>query len=185
MRVDDNASEKTPTGESAGREASRAQEHAEFLSLLQPDRVVPVITPGSAESDHEASEDPEVFRRAVGAAHAVPKFEPLEGAGQVPGLGDEIRRRRRSKRRSRRSSASRPRAPRAPRPAREPKAVTSPTKPKAQSDGRRETLTLVAVLAVLIALAAIYLAQQKSDQPYDSGVQGASLVISQPVAVRV
>ncbi len=193
MTVDENTSDETAYGDRDGRESARAREHAAFRSLLQPDRIVPVIDAAEAKGLAPSDDDAQIFHRVIGSAHAVPHFEPLEGAGQVPGLGEDIRRRR-SKRRTRHGSGPRPSGgsvpgpPKEPRPARPTKAP-KPVKPEqpgdaAASDGRRETFILVAVVAVLIALAAIYLAQQKSDQPHDSGIQGASLVISQPDSVR-
>ncbi|MDQ6525799.1 hypothetical protein RB608_19440 [Nocardioides sp. LHD-245] len=182
------------------------------------------------ESAGEPLDEHDAFRRVVATGHTVPRFDPLDGAGDVPGLGTEIVRRRRSKRRRSASHSTRPRpvAPAAedveaiedelevldpddiefeiaepapdvpddvqpeivePTPARpevEPEAVTpAPARAPAGGADKRETLILVAVVAVLILLGAIYAAAQKSDRPHDSGTpQGASLVTSQPVAVR-
>jgi hypothetical protein len=216
-----------------------------------------------------AREDHEAFRQVVASSRAVPRFEPLEGAGDVPGLGSEIVRRRRTKRRRSASHSTRPRPvgpgrevpdpddieeiedlddvgdlgdlsgtdateevagaepaeaagladvaadvetdeipdetpeatevatdrePGVPEPARasapEPAPVPAareqaPRRPAVGGADKRETLILVGVIAVLILLGAIYAAAQKSDRPHDSGApQGASLVTSQPVAVR-
>ncbi|GAA3525436.1 hypothetical protein [Nocardioides daeguensis] len=214
------------------RAEERAREHAEFRSLLIPSREVPRFesltdTEPDAEADAgpEAGPETEVdepvepveelpddehdaFRRVVVTKHAIPRFEPLEGAGEFPGLGDEVVHRRRSRRR--RSSAPAPAAvtpepapapetepapaaetetPPAARPA--PAAPAVPAAPAAPATAprpgadRRETFILVAVLAVLIVLAALYAAAQQADQPSDSGLpQGASRVSSQPLDVR-
>ncbi|WP_141004379.1 hypothetical protein [Nocardioides humi] len=54
---------------------------------------------------------------------------------------------------------------------------------------RRETLILVAVLAVLVLLGVVYTVVQQSDRPSDGGPpdsapHGASLATSQPADVR-
>lgn len=191
------------------RAEERAREHAEFRSLLIPSREVPLVDPADepvdevdeADEARELDED-EALRRVVVTEHAVPRFEPLEGAGQVPGLGDEIVRRRRSSSKKRshhhthrpaaEPAPAPPKAAKAPRPAKPAKPAKQPKQPKPTATtpagtGRRETFILVAVLAVLIALAAVYAAAQRADQPSDSGLspQGASLVSSQPLEVRV
>lgn len=206
------------------RAEERAREHAEFRSLLVPSREVPRFEPLTvtgpepevAEAvvdledldDTEDAEDTEedrpddehdAFRRVVVTEHAIPRFEPLEGAGEFGGLGglggEVVRRRRSSRRRSSAPAAPEPVAadvpepdpvpdpPRAAEPA--PVAPVAPaTAPRPGAD-RRETFILVAVLAVLIVLATVYTATQRSDQPSDSGLpQGASRVSSQPLEVR-
>ncbi|WGY02792.1 hypothetical protein QI633_03315 [Nocardioides sp. QY071] len=196
------------------RSDERAREHAEFRSLLIPNREVPLVEEADEDHAEDHAEDDvedhaedqafaadlpddehEALRRVVVTEHAIPRFEPLEGAGQVPGLGEEIVRRRRSSRRRSHHHTHRTRRPEpAPEPAPEaapnpapksaPKAAPETPSPTAGT-GRRETFILVAVLAVLIALAAIYAAAQKADQPSDSGLrQGASRVSSQPLDVR-
>jgi hypothetical protein len=206
------------------RAQERAREHAEFRSMLTPAREVPLVDAPDEEALEvtEAGSEPEIvpsdlpadlpadlpddeheaLRRVVATEHAVPRFEPLEGAGQVPGLGDDVVRRRRSSRRKSRHHTHHPRPAVAGvepepvvEPVVEPEAVVE-RKPEptelagppadAAGTGRRETFILVAVLAVLIALAAIYAAAQKADEPADSGLpQGASRVSSQPLDVRV
>ncbi|MBM7518426.1 hypothetical protein [Nocardioides nitrophenolicus] len=172
------------------RPDQRAREHAEFRSLLIPSREVPRFDPlteaaddgdaadGDAADGDAADEAP---HPVVVTGHAVPRFEPLEGAGEVPGLGDHVVHRRRSsrRRRRRRSAVHRPAV------ASEPAPEPEPTREPTPGTGRRETLIVVAVLAVLILLAAIYAAVEQADQPSDSGLpQGASRVGSQPAVVR-
>lgn len=182
------------------RSDERAREHAEFRSLLIPDREVPLVDASDEVEDDAEDEgvdavgadlpddEHEALRRVVVTEHAIPRFEPLEGAGQVPGLGEEIvRRRRSSRRRSSHHHTHHTRRPEpAPEPATEPAPKAAPKSPSPTAGtGRRETFIVVAVLAVLIALAAIYAAAQKADQPSDSGLpQGASRVSSQPLDVR-
>lgn len=197
------------------RAQERAREHDEFRSLLIPAREVPLVDAPDDEVPEATGPDPEIvaadlpadlpddeheaLRRVVVTEHAVPRFEPLEGAGQVPGLGGDVVRRRRSSRRKshhhthhRQPVAAEP----VPEPVIEPVVerepdpapVAAPPSP-ATGTGRRETFILVAVLAVLIALAAIYAAAQRADRPSDSGLpqsqgQGASRVSSQPLDVR-
>lgn len=228
------------------RTEERQREHAEFRSLLIPSREVPrfdplVDTPTAPEAAPDAAsptdepadvvtedvepepvDDHEAFRRVVVTGHAIPRFEPLEGTVEVPGLGDDVVRRRRSSRR--RHTADHDMHPQAPavqpapvphipldvepapgepvatpRTVGAPEPVTVPDEtvadepvvaalatpaPRPGTD-RRETFIVVAVLAVLILLAAVYAAAQQADQPTDSGLpQGASRVSSHPLDVR-
>lgn len=195
------------------RAQERAREHDEFRSLLIPAREVPLVDAPDDEVPEATGPGPEIvaadlpadlpddeheaLRRVVVTEHAVPRFEPLEGAGQVPGLGGDVVRRRRSSRRKshhhthhRQPVAAEPVPEPAiePVPEPDPAPVAAPPSP-ATGTGRRETFILVAVLAVLIALAAIYAAAQRADRPSDSGLpqsqgQGASRVSSQPLGVR-
>ncbi|TNM36420.1 hypothetical protein FHP29_19970 [Nocardioides albidus] len=173
----DTPDDTDPTGRA--RPDDRRLEHDEFRSLLTPSKEVPRIGP--------------IDEPITVAGHDVPRFEPLEGAGELPGFDpDAVRRRRSDRRRSHHRHRPRPRAEAAPvEPAKEP--AKQPVKERVASgpsaDGRRETLIVVAVLVVLIVLGAIYVAAQRSDQPRDSGLpqssaQGASRVSSQPLAVR-
>ncbi|WP_435768484.1 hypothetical protein [Nocardioides sp. SYSU DS0651] len=86
------------------------------------------------------------FRTMVAPPHDVPRFEPLSGAGELPGLDRERRRRsgRRGRRRRRRSGP--------------------------MGADRRQTLAMVAAILALVALGALYAANRQPEQPVETGV---------------
>ena len=131
----------------------------EFRSLLIPSREVPRFDPLTDAAEPQVE------------AHAVPHFEPLEGAGTVPGLDGRERRRRRKSGRKRQGSASEKVREKAP--------VKAPVTAPATAD-RRQTLILVAVILLLVVAGVLYTATQGDDAP-----QGASRSLAQLLAVRV
>jgi cytochrome c-type biogenesis protein CcmH/NrfG len=98
----------------------------------------------------EPTEAANPFHDVIAARRPVPRFEPLEGAGQVPGLGEDPQTRRRSRRRRR--SATRKYA-----------------------NDRRQTLILVAVILAVIVLGVLYATLSSADEPTDQKIpsQGA------------
>ncbi|GAA3654794.1 hypothetical protein GCM10022237_13390 [Nocardioides ginsengisoli] len=151
----------------------------EFRSLLIPSREVPRFEPLTAADpepapepeleveaeEPEEPEEPEVeparpthdeFREIVATPHPVPHFEPLDGAGTVPGLDGRQRRRRRR---------------------------SGSTAIAATAD-RTQTLILVAVILVLVVIGVLYAASHHDDGATDTP-QGASRSLAQSSPVRV